>query len=96
MRFAIIIEKGTQCDIFPTISTHYIGILRQEVIPIGDYSVIADVSASLVKLLRENMTPDPIPQPEMIGLASPVDKGISTYLFICTTFGRAAIIVRPI
>ncbi|MZQ83969.1 DUF4255 domain-containing protein [Paenibacillus sp. 5J-6] len=50
----------------------------------GDYSVIADVSASLVKLLRENMTPDPIPQPEMIGLASPVDKGdfyLSLYLY---------------
>lgn len=51
---------------------------------IGNYSVIADVSASLVKLLRENMTPDPIPQPEMIGLASPVDKGdyyLSLYLY---------------
>ncbi|WNR44094.1 DUF4255 domain-containing protein [Paenibacillus roseipurpureus] len=52
--------------------------------PIGNYSVIADVSASLMKLLRENMTPDPIPQPEMIGLASPVDKGdfyLSLYLY---------------
>lgn len=52
--------------------------------PIGNYSVIADVSASLLKLLRENMTPDPIPQPEMIGLASPVDKGdfyLSLYLY---------------
>ncbi|OAS18535.1 hypothetical protein A8708_03795 [Paenibacillus oryzisoli] len=50
----------------------------------GNYSVIADVSASLLKLLRENMTPDPIPQPEMIGLASPVDKGdfyLSLYLY---------------
>ncbi|RTE09469.1 DUF4255 domain-containing protein [Paenibacillus whitsoniae] len=50
----------------------------------GNYSVIADVSASLIKLLRENMTPDPIPQPEMIGLASPVDKGdfyLSLFLF---------------
>src|SRR3954454_6956378 len=30
------------------------------------------------------MTPDPIPQPEMIGLASPVDKGdfyLSLYLY---------------
>ncbi|MGG1513797.1 DUF4255 domain-containing protein [Paenibacillus oryzisoli] len=52
--------------------------------PIGNYSVIADVSTSLIKLLRENMTPDPIPQPEMIGLASPVDKGdfyLSLFLF---------------
>ncbi|RKN76074.1 DUF4255 domain-containing protein [Paenibacillus ginsengarvi] len=51
---------------------------------IGDYSVIADVSASLLKLLREQMTPDPIPQPELIGLGSPVDKGdfyLSLFLF---------------
>ncbi|WP_329959324.1 DUF4255 domain-containing protein [Paenibacillus athensensis] len=45
---------------------------------------MADVSATLLKLLRENMTPDPIPQPEMIGLASPVDKGdfyLSLFLY---------------
>ncbi|MFH5187482.1 DUF4255 domain-containing protein [Paenibacillus sp. TAB 01] len=50
----------------------------------GDYSVIADVSASLIKLLRDQMTPDPIPQPELIGLASPVDKGglyLSLFLY---------------
>ncbi|MFB9755808.1 DUF4255 domain-containing protein [Paenibacillus hodogayensis] len=50
----------------------------------GDYSVIADVSASLVKLLREQMTPDPIPQPELIGLGTPVDKGdfyLSLFLY---------------
>ncbi|OXM85051.1 DUF4255 domain-containing protein [Paenibacillus rigui] len=50
----------------------------------GDYTVIADVSASLVKLLRDQMTPDPIPQPELIGLASPVDKGdlyLSLFLY---------------
>lgn len=51
---------------------------------IGDYTVIADVGASLLKLLREQMTPDPIPQPELIGLASPVDKGdyyLSLFLY---------------
>ncbi|WP_317891276.1 DUF4255 domain-containing protein [Paenibacillus oceani] len=51
---------------------------------IGEYSVIADVSASLIKLLRERMTPDPIPQPELIGLCSPVDKGdfyLSLFLY---------------
>lgn len=51
---------------------------------IGDYTVIADVGASLVKLLREHMTPEPIPQPEMIGLASPADKGdlfLSLFLY---------------
>lgn len=55
-----------------------------EVRPIGHYSAIADVSASLVRLLREQMTPDPIPQPELIGLASPVDKGdlyLSLFLY---------------
>ena len=40
----------------------------------GDYTVIADVGQSLVRLLRENLTPEPIPQPEYIGLSSPVDK----------------------
>lgn len=55
-----------------------------EGIPIGDYSVIADVSASILRLLREKMTPDPIPQPELIGLGSPVDKGdfyLSLFLY---------------
>jgi hypothetical protein len=38
----------------------------------------------MLKLLREHLTPDPIPQPEMIGLASPVDKGdfyLSLFLY---------------
>ena len=55
-----------------------------EGLPIGDYSVIADVSLSLVRLLREHMTPDPIPQPELIGLASPDDRGdlyLSLFLY---------------
>ncbi|SFM01901.1 Protein of unknown function [Paenibacillus sp. 1_12] len=46
--------------------------------------MIADVGASLLKLLREHMTPDPIPQPELIGLASPADKGdltLSLFLY---------------
>lgn len=46
--------------------------------------MIADVGTSLLKLLREKMTPDPIPQPELIGLASPVDKGdyyLSLFLY---------------
>lgn len=37
-----------------------------------------------MKLLRERMTPDPIPQPELIGLGSPADKGdlyLSLYLY---------------
>ncbi|MFD0676909.1 MULTISPECIES: DUF4255 domain-containing protein [unclassified Paenibacillus] len=50
----------------------------------GDYTVIADVGASLLKLLQEQMTPEPIPQPELIGIASPADKGdlyLSLYLY---------------
>ncbi|GAA3405730.1 DUF4255 domain-containing protein [Paenibacillus hodogayensis] len=38
----------------------------------------------MVKLLREQMTPDPIPQPELIGLGTPVDKGdfyLSLFLY---------------
>ncbi|WP_235886324.1 DUF4255 domain-containing protein [Paenibacillus cymbidii] len=51
---------------------------------IGDFTVIADVGASIVKLLREQMTPEPISQPELIGMASPADKGdlfLSLYLY---------------
>ncbi|MBO9606505.1 MAG: DUF4255 domain-containing protein [Paenibacillaceae bacterium] len=50
----------------------------------GDFTVIADVGASIVKLLREQMTPEPISQPELIGMASPADKGdlfLSLYLY---------------
>jgi hypothetical protein len=42
------------------------------------------VSASLIRLLREQMTPDPIPQPELIGLGAPDDKGdyyLSLFLY---------------
>lgn len=39
----------------------------------GDYTVLTDVGASLIKLLRENMTPVPVSKPEMIGLCSPGD-----------------------
>ena len=41
----------------------------------GKYTVIADVGNSIVSLLREKMVPEPISQPEYIGLASPSDKG---------------------
>jgi hypothetical protein len=49
----------------------------------GGYTIIADAGASLLKLLREQMTPDPVLRPELIGMASPADKGdlvISLYL----------------
>lgn len=41
----------------------------------ADYTVISDVGLSLVKLLREQLTPELISTPESIGLASPADKG---------------------
>ncbi|CAG7640861.1 DUF4255 domain-containing protein [Paenibacillus allorhizosphaerae] len=50
----------------------------------SQYTVIADVGNSIVELLREQMTPEPVQQPEYIGLSSPVDKGdlsLSIYLF---------------
>lgn len=50
----------------------------------SQYTVIADVGNSIVGLLREQMTPEPIRQPEYIGLSLPVDKGdlsLSIYLF---------------
>ncbi|PWK11519.1 DUF4255 domain-containing protein [Tumebacillus permanentifrigoris] len=50
----------------------------------AEYTAIADVGRTLVHLLRSQMTPDPIPSPEMIGLASPADKGdlaLSLFLY---------------
>ena len=40
----------------------------------ADFPIISDTSASLLKLLRDNMCPDPILSPESIMLASPSDK----------------------
>lgn len=51
---------------------------------LADFTVIADVGRTLVQLLRANLTPEPIPSPEMIGLASPADKGdlaLSLFLY---------------
>ncbi|ASS75502.1 hypothetical protein CIG75_11265 [Tumebacillus algifaecis] len=58
----------------------------------ADFTVVADVGRTLVQLLRTNMTPDPIPQPEMIGLASPADKGdfvLSLFLYQIEQNGMA-------
>ena len=40
----------------------------------ADFPIIADASASLLRLLRENLCPDPVVSPESIILASPTDK----------------------
>ena len=40
-----------------------------------NYNIISDVSEALVKLLREGMVPDIIPNTEGIGVCHPSDKG---------------------
>ncbi|WP_127582964.1 DUF4255 domain-containing protein [Paenibacillus koleovorans] len=54
---------------------------------IADYSVLAEVGQSLLRVLREQMVPELIEQPELIGLASPLDKwdlSLSLFLFNVT------------
>ena len=41
----------------------------------ADYTVIADVGNAIVSVLRENMVPDVVPNPESIGLSTLEDKG---------------------
>src|SRR5690606_37200960 len=55
-----------------------------EVKNVGNHNVIADVGLGLLSLLREKMTPNPVPQPELIGIAPPDEKGdlvLSLYLY---------------
>lgn len=40
----------------------------------ADFSIISDTSAALLRLLRENLCPDPVVSPESIALVSPSDK----------------------
>jgi hypothetical protein len=42
---------------------------------VDSYEVIADVSRTLVNLLRKKMTPEPIAKEEQIGLCPPADSG---------------------
>ena len=51
---------------------------------IADYSVIADIGLSLVKVLREALAPELIAHSDGVGLAHPSDKGdmnISIFLY---------------
>lgn len=48
------------------------------------YTIISDVGNAIVKLLRDNMVPDVIPNEDAIGLCSPSDKGdfvLGLYLY---------------
>jgi hypothetical protein len=51
----------------------------------ADYPIIADVSAHIVKTLREKMCPEPIPSPNNIEISSPlsqdVDYIVGLYLY---------------
>ena len=51
----------------------------------ADYSIIADVSAYIVRKLREKMCPEPIPSPNNIDISSPlsqdVDYLVGLYLY---------------
>jgi len=41
----------------------------------ASYEIIADVSRNLLELLRENLSPEPINNAELIGLCTPVEPG---------------------
>ncbi len=42
----------------------------------ADYPIIADVSAYIVKTLRQKMCPEPIPSPNNIEISSPADQDV--------------------
>lgn len=50
----------------------------------SDFQVIADTGKTLIKLLRESLTPEPIPKPEMIELCAPYEESdcrLSVHLY---------------
>lgn len=50
----------------------------------ANYTAIADAGASIIEVLRENLTPEPIISPDMIGLCSPAETGdmqLGLYLY---------------
>ena len=42
----------------------------------AEYSIVADTSAALLRLLRESLCPEPVTSPESIALALPTDKNV--------------------
>lgn len=67
----------------------------------GAYTAIADTGLSLVKVLRENLVPEPIDKSENIGLCSPAEKGdfgLTLYLYNieeCGEFRQTEMIKLP-
>ena len=41
----------------------------------GLYTAFAEVSASIVSLLRDTVSPEPLTKPEQIGICSPKERG---------------------
>ncbi len=61
-----------------------VAIPCMEMMTIGEYTVIADTGSTLLKILRENLTPEPVLKPEMIGICSPAEKAdlrLALYLY---------------
>ena len=58
----------------------------------ADFSIVADVSAELLKLLRTQMCPAPVSAPESIRLAAPTDKNgdfqLGLYLYDLRELGE--------
>ncbi len=42
----------------------------------ADYPIISDVSAYIVRTLREKMCPEPIPSPNNIEISSPLSQDV--------------------
>ena len=50
----------------------------------GNYTIIADVSRSILELLKDNLVPEPIKKAENIGVCAPNDRGnhiLGIYLY---------------
>ena len=60
----------------------------------ADYTIIADVSAYIIKKLREKMCPEPVPSPNNIEISSPasqdVDYIVGLYLYDIREEGQIA------
>ena len=46
----------------------------------ADYPIIADVSAYIVRTLRQKMCPEPIPSPNNIEISSPASQDVDYIL----------------
>ena len=54
----------------------------------ADYTIISDVSAYIVRTLREKMCPEPIPSPNNIEISSPADQDVDYIVGLYLYDGR--------